>query len=228
MRARSTQPARRSITLACLSVAAVLWFGVTAHAGSARDYLNAPVDTWLLNYNAGYTTSLTPEDGTDTRSPVFAPTCSRSRSCSPKSWTIGAAPEASRSVLPYALIDTSAGPFRASTNGVSDIGFLWQMNIFGGPALTREEFQYLRAPDVLELSSLGDDADSGLPAKLSDQPEREPLDDLAHRQFQLHARSRLDLARDLCLRAHLHRQRQLPRERHATLTQRPLLQLRNT
>jgi hypothetical protein len=43
-------------------------------------------------------------------------------------------------VLPYALIDTSAGPFRASTNGVSDVGFLWQMNIFGGPALTREEF----------------------------------------------------------------------------------------
>jgi hypothetical protein len=36
-------------------------------------------------------------------------------------------------VLPYALIDTSAGPFRASTNGVSDVGF-----IFGGPALTRE------------------------------------------------------------------------------------------
>ena len=44
-------------------------------------------------------------------------------------------------VLPYAFIDTSAGPFRASTNGVSDVGFLWQMNIFGGPALTREEFQ---------------------------------------------------------------------------------------
>ena len=44
-------------------------------------------------------------------------------------------------VLPYALIDTTAGAFRASTNGVSDVGFLWQMNIFGGPALTREEFR---------------------------------------------------------------------------------------
>ena len=39
------------------------------------------------------------------------------------------------------FIDTSAGPFRASTNGASDVGFLWQMNIFGGPALTREQFQ---------------------------------------------------------------------------------------
>jgi hypothetical protein len=37
----------------------------TAHAGSARDYLNAPVDSWLLNYNAGYASSLTPEDGAD-------------------------------------------------------------------------------------------------------------------------------------------------------------------
>ncbi len=49
-----------------MSVAAVLWTAATAHAGSARDYLNAPVDSWLLNYNAGATTSLTPEDGTDT------------------------------------------------------------------------------------------------------------------------------------------------------------------
>ena len=44
-------------------------------------------------------------------------------------------------VLPYGFLDTSSGPFRASANGASDIGFLWQMNIFGGPALTREQFQ---------------------------------------------------------------------------------------
>jgi hypothetical protein len=30
-----------------------------------RDYLNAPVDSWLLNYNAGYMTSVMPEDGAD-------------------------------------------------------------------------------------------------------------------------------------------------------------------
>ena len=44
-------------------------------------------------------------------------------------------------VLPYAFANTSSGSFQASTSGVSDIGFLWQMNIFGGPALTREQFQ---------------------------------------------------------------------------------------
>jgi hypothetical protein len=44
-------------------------------------------------------------------------------------------------VLPYAFAETNSGSFQASTNGVSDVGFLWQMNIFGGPALTREQFQ---------------------------------------------------------------------------------------
>jgi hypothetical protein len=34
-------------------------------AGSARDYLNAPIDSWLAFYNAGYAASVTPEDGLD-------------------------------------------------------------------------------------------------------------------------------------------------------------------
>jgi Transposase, Mutator family/Putative MetA-pathway of phenol degradation len=123
-----------------MSVAALLSTAGTAYAGSARDYLNAPVDSWLLNYNAGYTTSLTPEDGTDTvpgvRANVLAQSVVLTRIIDYWGRTGGFS-----LVLPYALIDTSAGPFRASTNGVSDVGFLWQMNIFGGPALTREQFQ---------------------------------------------------------------------------------------
>jgi hypothetical protein len=115
--------------------------GATARAGSARDYLNAPVDTWLLNYNAGHTTSVTPEDGTDTvpgaRSNVLAQSIVLTRIMDFWGRTGGFS-----LVLPYALIDTRAGPFRASTNGFSDVGFLWQMNIFGGPALTREQFQF--------------------------------------------------------------------------------------
>ena len=43
-------------------------------------------------------------------------------------------------ILPYAFVETSSGSFQASTNGFSDVGFLWQMNIFGGPALSREAF----------------------------------------------------------------------------------------
>ena len=140
MQARNTRPAKRLRMLGCVGLAAALWPSVAAHAGSARDYLNAPVDTWLLNYNAGYTTSVTPEDGTDTvpgvRSNVFSQSVVLTRIMDYWGRTGGLS-----IVLPYALIDTSAGPIRASTNGVSDVGFLWQMNIFGGPALTREQFQ---------------------------------------------------------------------------------------
>lgn len=111
-----------------------------AAAGSARDYLNAPVDSWLVSYGAGYSSSVTPEDGTDTvpglRSNVLAQSLVVTRIMDFLGRTEGLS-----IVLPYALIDTSAGPFRANTSGFSDLGFLWQMNIFGGPALTREQFR---------------------------------------------------------------------------------------
>jgi hypothetical protein len=139
VQARGMRPAQRWKMVASAGGAAILWPAV-AYTGSARDYLNAPVDIWLLNYNASYTTSLTPEDGTDTvpglRSNVFAQSVVLTRIMNYWGRTGGLS-----IVLPYALIDTTAGPFRASTNGVSDVGFLWQMNIFGGPALTREEFR---------------------------------------------------------------------------------------
>lgn len=61
-------------TLLC--VVAALSFSTIACAGSARDYLNAPIDSWLTTYNASYSASVTPEDGTDVssrvRSNVFA------------------------------------------------------------------------------------------------------------------------------------------------------------
>jgi hypothetical protein len=141
MQAENILPTKRlRVILASVGIAAALWPGVAAEAGSAREYLNAPVDTWLLTYNAGYTSSLTPEDGTDTvpgvRSNVFAQSAILTRIMDFWGRTGGIS-----IVLPYALIDTASGSFRASTNGVSDVGFLWQMNIFGGPALTREQFQ---------------------------------------------------------------------------------------
>ena len=83
-----------------------------ARAGSARDYLNAPVDTWLAIYNASYTSAVTPEDGTDTvpaiRSNVFAQSLVLTRIMDYWGRTGGVS-----IVLPYAFLDTSAGPFRA-------------------------------------------------------------------------------------------------------------------
>jgi len=43
-------------------------------------------------------------------------------------------------VLPYLFVESSSSSDRTAVHGVSDIGFLWQMNIFGGPALSREAF----------------------------------------------------------------------------------------
>ena len=131
---------RSGLLASLLGVAGSLALSTGTRAGSARDYLNAPVDTWLAIYNAGYTSAVTPEDGTDTvpgvRSNVFAQSLVLTRIMDYWGRTGGVS-----IVLPYAFLDTTAGPFRASANGASDIGFLWQMNIFGGPALTRAEFQ---------------------------------------------------------------------------------------
>jgi hypothetical protein len=128
---------KRSVSV-CL--AACLLFSTVARAGSARDYLNAPIDAWLITYNAGYSRSVTPEDGTDissrTRSDVFLQSLVVTRTMDLWGHAGGLS-----IVLPYAFASTNSGTFQASTNGVSDIGFLWQMNIFGGPALTREQFQ---------------------------------------------------------------------------------------
>ena len=125
-------------TLLC--VAAVLSCSTIAKAGSARDYLNAPIDSWLTTYNASYSTSVTPEDGTDissrTRSNVFAQPLVITRTMDYWGRTGGLSV-----VLPYVFADANSSSFQARTNGVSDVGFLWQMNIFGGPALTREQFR---------------------------------------------------------------------------------------
>ena len=129
---------RSPLTLLC--VAAAPLFSTIAWAGSARDCLNAPMDSWLITYNASYSASVTPEDGTDissrARSNVFGQSVVISRTMDFWGRTGGLSV-----VLPYTFADVNSSSVQARTNGVSDIGFLWQMNIFGGPALTREQFQ---------------------------------------------------------------------------------------
>jgi hypothetical protein len=125
---------------ALLCVAASLSFSTIARCGSARDYLNAPIDSWLITYNASYSASVTPEDGMDissrTRSNVFGQSLVVTRTMDYWGRTGGLSV-----VLPHVFADVNSSSLQASTNGGSDIGFLWQMNIFGGPALTREQFR---------------------------------------------------------------------------------------
>lgn len=135
------QPAQRlSLVVALFCAAACLSFAAPVHAGSARDYLNAPVDTWMIRYNVGYVTSVTPEDGTDISSRTVSNALLQSVVLTRMMDLWGRAGGLSI-ILPYAVANTSSGAFEASTNGVSDVAFLWQINIFGGPALTREQFR---------------------------------------------------------------------------------------
>jgi hypothetical protein len=111
-----------------------------ASAGSARDYLNAPIDTWLTFYNFGYATSVTPEDGMDLTSSIRSNVLSQSVVVTRTMDILGRTGGISV-ILPYRYMNSSSDAFSASNQGMSDVGFLWQMNIFGGPALTREQFQ---------------------------------------------------------------------------------------
>lgn len=118
------------------------WTAFAEHgwAGSARDYLSAPVDTWLTSYNFGYFTSVTSEDGLDVTSSIRSNVLSQSvvltRVLDYWGRTGGIT-----AILPYRGLTASSDVFHASNQGISDIGLLWQINIFGAPALTREAFR---------------------------------------------------------------------------------------
>jgi hypothetical protein len=85
----------------------------TAWAGSARDYLNAPIDTWLTFYNVGAFESVTPEDGLDVtssiRTNVLAQSVVITRTIDFWGRTAGIS-----AILPYVALDTSSDTFRGS------------------------------------------------------------------------------------------------------------------
>jgi hypothetical protein len=109
-------------------------------AGSARDYLSAPIDTWLTNYNFGYFTSVTPEDGIDVTSSIRSNVLSQSVVVTRVMDYWGRTGGMSV-ILPYRSLNAASDAFQASNQGISDLGLLWQINLFGAPALTRQEFR---------------------------------------------------------------------------------------
>jgi hypothetical protein len=103
--------------------------------GPARDYLNAPIDTWLTFYNFGYLTSVTPEDGLDVTSSIRSNVIAQSVVVT-RTMDFGGRTGGISVVLPYVHLNASSDAFRAPNNGFSDLGFLFQVNIFSGPALS--------------------------------------------------------------------------------------------
>ena len=110
-----------------------------ALSGSARDYLNAPIDSWLAFYNVGYAASVTPEDGLDVAARIRTNVVSQSLVLT-RTMDYWGRTGGISIVVPYLSVEASSDANRSAVSGISDIGFLWQMNIFGGPALTREAF----------------------------------------------------------------------------------------
>jgi len=94
-----------------------------ASAGSARDYLNAPIDTWLTFYNFGYSTLVTAEDGMDVTSSVTSNVLSQSIVVT-RTMDFWGRTGGLSVILPYRYLNANSEAFRASNQGISDIAFL--------------------------------------------------------------------------------------------------------
>ena len=193
------RPSPRDVRIAagglCI-LGAILCTSNSTRAGSARDYLNAPIDSWFAFYNTGYAASVTPEDGLDitarTRTNVVSQSLVLTRTMDFWGRTGGLS-----IVLPYLHVRSDSGSDSNAVSGVSDVGFLWQMNIFGGPAVTREEFVSFVPQTFASFHLYLGNAARGIRTKPRPQPVGEPVDGPSDRKLQLHSRPRLDLARDL-------------------------------
>ncbi|MCT0213107.1 MAG: transporter [Cyanobium sp.] len=131
---------RRTAFIAC-SFAAVVC-AQPAHAGKARDYLNAPKNTWVTFYNAGYSTYVTPvEGGEDFGVPeigadVYSQSVIITRVMDFWGRTGGVSV-----IVPYLNLSLDASGYQAQQAGVGDLSFALETNLFGAPALSKEEFK---------------------------------------------------------------------------------------
>ena len=82
-------------------------------AGSARDYLNAPIDSWLAFYNVGYAASVTPEDGLDVAARIRTNVVSQSLVLTRTMDYWGRTGGVSI-VLPYLYVELSSGSDRTA------------------------------------------------------------------------------------------------------------------
>src|SRR6056297_2426879 len=137
-------PSRQSIvSLSGITTgAALIMLAAPACAGKARDYLNAPVNTWVTFYNLGFSSSVAPVDGAADFgiSNITTDITSQSLILS-RIIDVGGRTGGLSLVLPHADIDVAAGPFGANNTGFGDIGLVAEVNIFGAPALSKEAFQ---------------------------------------------------------------------------------------
>ncbi len=131
----------RAVAMTAAALAAALIASTSAVAGKARDYLNAPVNTWVTFYNLGFSNSDAPvAEGADYGiAGLMTDVTSQSLILS-RILDLGGRTGGLSLVLPYADIDVAAGPFGGGASGIGDIGIVAEVNLFGAPALSREAF----------------------------------------------------------------------------------------
>src|SRR5438105_4793025 len=92
-------------------------------------------------YKTGYFKSVTPGDALDVtsrmRSDVFSEATVVTRTIDVWGRTGGVSV-----IVPYVALKAISPGSHLSNDGLSDISFMLQTNLFGGPALTREQFRY--------------------------------------------------------------------------------------
>ncbi len=124
-----------------IGLVAALPFAAPAEAGKARDYLNAPVNTWVTFYNLSVASSVAPVVGGAEHGIADVTTDITSQSLIvSRILDVGGRTGGLSLVLPHADIDVAAGPFGAGATGVGDVGVVAEVNIFGAPALDKAAF----------------------------------------------------------------------------------------
>lgn len=131
-----------SLLFLLASIALLAGIAPPAFAGKARDYLNAPVNTWVTFYNAAYARSVSPVVGgaefgvPEVATDVVSQSVIISRIIDVWGRTGGLS-----LIVPHAAIESSGGSFRAADSAVGDLAFAAEVNLFGAPALSKDAFR---------------------------------------------------------------------------------------
>jgi hypothetical protein len=131
----------KKIALIACSILVVLC-AQPAYAGKARDYLNAPKNTWVTFYNIGYSTYVTPvEGGEDFGVPEIGANVLSQSVIITRIMDFWGRTGGVSVIVPYLNLSLDAGGYNTQQAGVGDLSFALESNIFGAPALSKEEFK---------------------------------------------------------------------------------------
>jgi hypothetical protein len=126
--------------IACSILAAIC--AQPAYAGKARDYLNAPKNTWVTFYNIGYSTFVTPvEGGEDFGVPEIGTNVLSQSVIITRVLDLWGRTGGVSVIVPYLNLSLEAGGYNTQQAGVGDLSFALESNIFGAPALSKEEMK---------------------------------------------------------------------------------------